>query len=382
MGNTRDAAFIPEVLEDAISAQFRGKKALLGSLAVVTMASMPLSAKGGDKIEVPYFDLLGDLEDVAEGVPLSIATIPDGSREEASVQRSGKAIKLSDWKKMAERFADPYAEFTRQLNEATSRRWDRALIAKASASAGLPTTHVIDRFNSGTPVKLSWQFALDGRRPFGDEQGDIAMIVVHSKAYFDLVAEVDSQLRPLHTSPPADGDIVRVAGVTVAVSDRCPIAFPVALTGSGTSPPAVTITGENSVAIDSVQVDIQVGGTLGTATFRYSFDGGASWSESGVLTAATYEMKQRGIPTGLTLNFASATYNADNLYNSTQPKYSSLLVKRSACLLWYCTKPLIETMRDPLTDSEVIAVNTYYLAHRYGRTLQGTRPGVVVLKHN
>lgn len=382
MSNTRDAAFIPEVLEDAISAQFRGKKALLGSLAVVTMASMPLSAKGGDKIEVPYFDLLGDLEDVAENAPLTIATIPDGSREEAVVARSGKAIKLSDWKKMAERFADPYAEFTRQLNEATQRRWDRALIAKASDPTGLPSSHIIDRFNSGTPVKLSWQFALDGRRPFGDEQGDIAMIVVHSKAYFDLVAEVDSQLRPLHAGPPVDGDIIRVAGVTVMISDRCPIAFPVALTGSGTTPPAVTITGESSLAIDSVKVDIQVGGARGTATFRYSFDGGATWEESSVTTAATYEMKQRGIPTGLTLNFANSTYNADNEYVSSQPKYSSLLVKRQSCLLWYCTKPLIETLRDPLTDSELIAVNTYYLAHRYKRNAQGTRPGVVVLRHN
>jgi hypothetical protein len=382
MSNTRDAAFIPEVLEDAISAQFRGKKALLGSLAVVTMASMPLSAKGGDKIEVPYFDLLGDLEDVAEGVPLTVATIPDGSREEALVARSGKAIRLNDWKRMAERFADPYAEFTRQLNEATQRRWDRALIAKASDPTGLPSSHIIDRFSSGSPVKLSWQFTLDGRRPFGDEQGDIAMVVVHSKAYFDLVAEVDSQLRPLHLQPPADGDIVKVAGVTVAISDRCPIGFPVAPTAAGTTPPAVTITGENSVAIDSVQVDIQTGGSRGTATFRYSFDGGASWSESDVLTAATYEMKQKGIPTGLVLNFPVGTYNADNIYNTTQPKYTSLLVKRQACLLWYCTKPLIETVREPLTDAELIAVNTYYLAHRYKRTTQGTRPGVVVLRHN
>lgn len=382
MSNTRDTAFIPEVLQDAVRANFKGKRALLGSLAVTMLASLPLSARGGDKIEIPHFDLIGDLEDVAEGVPLSVATIPDGVRDEANVARAGKAMRLSDWKKMAENFADPYAEFTRQFNEAVSRRWDRALIAKASATSGLPSNHIIDRFNSGTPVKMSWSFAVDGRRPFGDEQENLGMIVVHSKAYFDLIAEVDLQNRPLLSGPPVDGDIVRIAGIPVMISDRCPIAFPVALTGTGTAPPAVTITGENSLAIDSVKVDIQTGGAVATATFRYSFDGGTTWEEEAVVTASAYEMKQKGIPTGLTLNFAAGTYNADNLYVSTQPKYTSLLLKQRSMLLWHSTKPLVESVREPLTDSELIAVNTYYVAHRYRRAVADTRPGVVMLKHN
>lgn len=382
MSNTRDTAFIPEVLQDAVRANFKGKRALLGSLAVTMLASLPLSARGGDKIEIPHFDLIGDLEDVAEGVPLSVATIPDGVRDEANVARAGKAMRLSDWKKMAENFADPYAEFTRQFNEAVSRRWDRALIAKASATSGLPSNHIIDRFNSGTPVKMSWSFAVDGRRPFGDEQENLGMIVVHSKAYFDLVAEVDLQNRPLLSGPPVDGDIVRIAGIPVMISDRCPIAFPVALTGTGTAPPAVTITGDNSLAIDSVKVDIQTGGAVATATFRYSFDGGTTWEEEAVVTASAYEMKQKGIPTGLTLNFAAGTYNADNLYVSSQPKYTSLLLKQRSMLLWHSTKPLVESVREPLTDSELIAVNTYYVAHRYRRAVADTRPGVVMLKHN
>jgi hypothetical protein len=55
--------------------------------------------------------------------------------------------------------------------------------------------------------------------------------------------------------------------------------YPSSVTKRST-PPAVTITGENTLAIDSVVVDIQVGGARGTATFRYSFDGGSTWSES------------------------------------------------------------------------------------------------------
>jgi hypothetical protein len=131
-----------------------------------------------------------------------------------------------------------------------------------------------------------------------------------------------------------------------------------------------------------VQVDIQTGGSRGTATFRYSFDGGSTWSESDVLTAATYEMKLNGMPTGLTLNFPVGTYNADNLYNSTQPKFTSVLMKQRSLLLWHSTKPLVESVREPLTDSELIAVNTYYVAHRFRRAVADTRPGVVILRHN
>ena len=382
MSNTRDAAFIPEVLQDAIRANFKGKRALIGSLAVVMNASLPLSARGGDKIELPRFELLGDLEDVAEGVPLTVATIPDGARDEASVARAGKAMRLSDWKKMAEAFADPYAEFTRQFNEAVVRRWDRALIAAATSATNLPAAHTVDRYDGTTPVKLSWSFVVDGRRPFGDEQENLGMIVCHSKAYFDLVAEVDSQLRPLHAGPPVDGDIIRVAGVPVMISDRSPISFPVAPTAAGTTPPAVTITGETTLALDTVLVDIQVGGSRGTATFQYSFDGGSTWSESSVLTAATYEMKLNGMPTGLTLNFPVGTYNADNTYTSTQPKFTSVLLKQRSLLLWHSTKPLVESVREPLTDSELIAVNTYYVAHRFRRAVADTRPGVVILRHN
>jgi hypothetical protein len=107
----------------------------------------------------------------------------------------------------------------------------------------------------------------------------------------------------------------------------------------------------------------------------------AQWVRSSEATA-TYEMKLKGMPTGLTLNFANSTYNADNLYTSTKPKYTSLLCKRGSLLLWYSTKPLVESVREPLTDSELIACNTYYLAHRYKRSVQDTRPGVVQLRHN
>lgn len=85
-----------------------------------------------------------------------------------------------------------------------------------------------------------------------------------------------------------------------------------AVTPSGTTPPAVTITGTPLAAVSQVQVDILVGGLRGTATFRYSIDGGATFSGSNP-TAATFAIPN----SGLTINFPTGTYNADNLYTAT-----------------------------------------------------------------
>jgi hypothetical protein len=89
-----------------------------------------------------------------------------------------------------------------------------------------------------------------------------------------------------------------------------------AVTAAGTSPPTVTLTG-NSVDDFSGRVEILVGGTRGTATFRYCLDydstaGTGLWSNP-ITTAATYVMDNSGV----TLNFATGTYVSDNVYTFT-----------------------------------------------------------------
>lgn len=59
------------------------------------------------------------------------------------------------------------------------------------------------------------------------------------------------------------------------------------------------------------QVEIQTGGAVGTATFKYSLDGGDTWSEE-IATAASY-----ALPSGVTVTFTAGTYVADELYSWT-----------------------------------------------------------------
>lgn len=93
------------------------------------------------------------------------------------------------------------------------------------------------------------------------------------------------------------------------------------LTG-GTTPPAVTFSGNlNQPLTIRVEVNDVSGGTArGQAKFRWSLDGGGTFVESGVLTAASYALPG----TGITVNFPVGTYAANNTYRSLVASLSDL----------------------------------------------------------
>jgi hypothetical protein len=92
------------------------------------------------------------------------------------------------------------------------------------------------------------------------------------------------------------------AGITLGTAPRA----------TGTSPPAVTISGQLEQSI-ALRLEVQTTGLRGTATFRWSTDGGATWAASGVLTAATAALGS----TGITAAFPAGTYTSDNVYQGT-----------------------------------------------------------------
>jgi hypothetical protein len=114
-------------------------------------------------------------------------------------------------------------------------------------------------------------------------------------------------------------------GPVIAVPIASSVGANTAVTESGTTPPDITLTGTPHDDFYG-RVEILTGGSLGTATFRYSLDynaakpSQATWSQE-ITTAATYLMPD----TGVTLNFAAGTYNIDNRYTwtSTAPTHSN-----------------------------------------------------------
>jgi hypothetical protein len=91
-----------------------------------------------------------------------------------------------------------------------------------------------------------------------------------------------------------------------------------AVTASGGGP-TVTLSGAPYDDYTAI-VKVVLGGARGTATFKYSLDNGSTYSPV-IVTAATYLIPG----TGVTVNFASGTYVADETYSwtSTAPGYST-----------------------------------------------------------
>lgn len=383
MGMTRNNAFYPDVFIDAVKGAFKGRKALAGTGAVALNRGLPTGLKGGDTIKVPYFGVLGELQVTAEDVAVPLGTVAQ-TNESATVRRAGRAFEMSRWKQIAESSNDPYGEFSSQLVQLVQRAWDGALIDVCFDSTGMPASQVVDRYNAGTPDLIDYDHIVSGRAGFGDEQDGIAMMVMHSKPYFDLMKQVDGELRPLLTNP-NDGGLVKVAGVPVMPSDRCRIDYSgsSAMLGAGTTPNAVTVTGSTNMGINQLLIDVVAGGTVGAMTFRYSYDGGTTWSST-VTSAASVALlidNDSTKPTGLTVNFPAATYDADETYTG-RPRYWSAIVKQGALGLWYNDMPSVDTDKDILKDNVVAAIHSYFAPLRYGRIVNDTRPGVILLGHN
>jgi hypothetical protein len=209
--------FSPELLDDALKGMFAGMMVMKKSGAAIVKVGMPAGkAKLGEKVIVPYFGTVGELEDLAADgdalTPKSLAT----TEEEATVQHSGIALEATVWASLSG-VEDPYMEGGRQIMVAVERRADKALIDVAIASGtGLLT---LDVYSAGTPRTIDYDLVVDGKMKWNDEQDDIACMVIHSKVKGDMLKLKDSTGRPLFVDG-NQGELDRFCGIPVLVSDR------------------------------------------------------------------------------------------------------------------------------------------------------------------
>jgi hypothetical protein len=288
----RGDMIIPEILLDAMAGAFAGMKIMGATGAATVQPTLPNEKRGGDTVKVPYFGIFGELEDVAEGVPL----VPQKlgmTEQDAHVQHSGKAFQMTTWTQLAAAYADPYGEAARQLVELVARRADRALIEIASDPTDLPPSQLVD-VTVGAPKGgggLSYDAFVQAKLGFGDEQRDIVGLAVHSNVLGQMYALKDGFGRPLLIDSARDGELPQFLGVPTFVSDRLPL--------DTTGP---------------------------------------------------------------------------------RPVYTSLLLKKNAMAYWFNAGNMPETLRDPLTDSTIVATHVYWVGYRYRHLPGFSRPGVVQLR--
>lgn len=389
----------PVIFTEAVKAAFRGKNALMGSVlvssgAVIVADNMPEGGQGaiGKTISIPYFGVGGKFVNNPDGsaiVPNKIQQV----QEQATVARSSLAFEFSVWaqglSQVNPKIGSVYEEGVSQIKAAAVRRMDELIVEKCKAS---PLVRNV--YSATSPVYADHRQLVRTRTKFGDEQGDIVAMIVHSQAAADMAELTDSAGRPLLLESIAKGQdsVFNFAGIPTLVTDNVPLDGSTmgTVTETGAAVGGVTLTGTPMGPFE-LKIDMVAGGSRGTATFRFSTDGGNTWSET-LTTAATVELKDTAIDslvgvngeTGITAAFGVATYDAASVYSSTANLcVSTMIFKRGAAAFWYNGSRLgLKSDQDILADTDIIAQHLYAAPHLYRRANNGSRPGVAILKHN
>lgn len=229
----RSDVVIPEILVEAIQGEFTGKNLLFGTGAAVVSNTMPGNLKGGDRVTVPYFGTLGEMEDIGnEGDALTPEKL-SMSTEYAEVNHSGKAFERTEWERLSEA-GDAYAEAARQFRVLADRRADKALID--AATDDLDSQYILDVSATGDGT-LNYDAVVDATGVWGDQQERIVLLGMHSKQRRDLLKLKDQVGRPLFTLPTTTNDVERFMGIPVVTSDKCKKTG----TGSGTRYEAIIV---------------------------------------------------------------------------------------------------------------------------------------------
>lgn len=176
----RDSNLYKDVLMEAVAAKFADKKALAGTDVVSMIPTLPkMSVMGsklgsGSQIEVPYFNSIGELEDVPENGSLTPRKLTS-SKETTTIISSGLAGEITDWARIAAQAGDPYEALSAQFVEAVMRRIDAGLITKALATSLL---------HDKTGSTITEDFVIEASEKWGDqldETDGIRLLIVHSK---------------------------------------------------------------------------------------------------------------------------------------------------------------------------------------------------------
>jgi hypothetical protein len=90
------------------------------------------------------------------------------------------------------------------------------------------------------------------------------------------------------------------------------IRYPMDMTRSVTTAPAVTVTGTplRSISLLGLRIEITTGGAVGTARYKYSINNGRSFVGTNQVTDSTVLLPG----TGITVHFPDGTYASDNVY--------------------------------------------------------------------
>jgi hypothetical protein len=391
---TTDRDFNVQVLTDTVRGRFAQKTAFMGSIfvsqgAVIVRDNMREGDPSfiGNEVTIPYFGTIGDFILNAED-NASTPSVLKLTNEKATVARSSLSFETTRWSRASgPDDADPYEEAADQILTSATRRMDALTVAEAAT-----TPLVLDKYSSTVPQYLDWNYIVDGRAKWSDEQDGIVGMCIGSRTESDLRKLVDGQGRPLLIDNMNSSGLTTFCGVPLITSDSMPLTGSTmgAVTSAGTSPPVITLTGEPLGAWD-LRFKAVLIGALNTWQFQFSTDGGNTWSATltsaasvPLIDTASDSLVGKNGKTGVVAAIAAGTAALDNTWASTANiKQTTLILQKGALAFWYNRQALeLLTHADILKDNTLAAMHMYHATKLYRRRNGGTKPGVVALKHN
>lgn len=388
-------ALNPTIVKEAVQAVLAQKDAFFGSqaaaLGVIEVNDSfdeSDAERIGSTITVPRFGVMPDFVNNPDGSEVVFQKAMGYGTDLGTIDRDTLAVQMTKW--YAKSGSDPYAEFARQAQQKSTKAMDVACMTAAVAD-GTPT---IDAYSSSSPVLPHPDQLDDMMAMFWGEETDDAggVIIAHSKtvSYLSRLKTANGEYMLKQPTDPSMPFMLN--GRPLIRRDRGLLAGSSmgAVTEAGTTPPDVTLSGVPLGPWD-LRLKCTLGGARGTAKFKFSTDGGNTWSAE-TLTAASVSLSDTNAvspvgvngATGITAAFESATFNADNTWRSiANLKVTTLVAARGSLAFWFNRRALeLQTESNIAADAIKYAMHLYRVAIRRTLATSISKPGILRYVHN
>jgi len=208
----------PQIISDLAVEKLAENVAFLTSGAVDQDVETGIE-KGGTHLTMSYFAEDGaDMEDVTDEDGSLTERGIDETDEKAVVIRRAELVSVKDTARLVG-LRDPNMTLAGRFAGKAGKAIDKSLVSVAIGAC--PSGNVSDvAVTTGTAVGLGSTQILDGAGLLGDQQDNLAMIIMHSAKYTALRK---ANLIDFVTPSEAVGPIPFYGDYRVIVSDRCPV---------------------------------------------------------------------------------------------------------------------------------------------------------------
>ena len=198
--------FNPQVVGDMINEK------LIKNIVFEPMANIDYTLQGraGDTVTLPYYDYIGDAQDVGEGTAIPISKLAQNTKQ-VKISKIGKGVEMTD-ESILSGYGDPVGEAVRQITMSIASQLDNKLLQALNGN----TTNVY------TP---SSTFSVDDVRKaialFGEEMDGQKALIVDPDVYAELL-DVKSWVpaSELSADMTIRGSVGMAYGCNIIVSER------------------------------------------------------------------------------------------------------------------------------------------------------------------